>query len=121
MCASQTPSSQILKTAMPRSDVYFFFKQVCDKNKSSYIFTPYSFKKSIFLGILADFLDSCRSHYRTTKHKYLAEPMTYARMITVLRQICNRSEIKYTSKIIYANSSYSILYYFKIVEDDISC
>ena len=41
-------------------------------------------------------------------------------MVTVLRQICNRSEIKYTSKIIYANSSYTILYYFEIVVEPTS-
>ena len=118
MCATKSPpSSQIVKTAVPHSTIYSFFEKICNKNKSSYIFTPYSFKKSVFLGILTNFLDSCRPHYRVTKHKYLIEPLTYSQMITILRQICKRSEIKYTSKIIYANSSYTILYYFEIVSE----
>ena len=44
--------------------------------------------------------------------KYLKKAVTYNGFITILRQISNKNEIVYTSKIKYTNSVHYLEYYF---------
>ena len=56
-------------------------------------------------------LDDIRPYYYVSKQlKYLDRELTYNNFTTILRQLCNIMEIKYTSTIKYDRSVYNIKY-----------
>lgn len=55
---------------------------------------------------LPAFLEKCKAVYPASQQFYLTRPMTYSRLLTVLRQICNRNKVAYTTRATYLKSEY---------------
>ena len=106
----------MFKKPIDPNDLLKLLQDTCIKDKS-YIFNNDSYKKGMFNQSIPKFIEMCKSHYHTSKQRYIERKMTYNYFVTVLRQICKDLNVKYTSKIIYDKSDYNITYYFFVQED----
>ena len=104
-------STQIFKNQIPNILLFSLLDKICLKNEKHYIFNSISFKKGIYTEDIQYFLNECKPFYHISKRIYLDKKLTYNSFTTVLRQICNFNNIKYTSEIKYDKSSYDIVYY----------
>ena len=104
-------SSQIFKKSIPSEKLFNLLDQICLKNEKHYTLNSESYKRGIFKEVIPNFLTDCISYYHLSKRKYLERKPSYNNFTTILRQICNFNQIKYTSQIIYDKSSYGIVYY----------
>lgn len=107
-----TPTvSQLFKNNVPNELVEELLKTIAAKIDDKYYLLNYSaFKKGVFLNVIQPFFDTCMPYYHISKRKYLEKKLTYNSFTTVIRQICNFNDIKYTSQIKYDKSSYDIVY-----------
>ena len=103
--------SQIFKHKFPIEILLTLIEDISELNNSAYIVNTVSFKKGMFNGTITQFLDDCKPFYHISKLKYLERKITYSSFITIIRQICNANNIKYTSTIRYDKSKYDIIYY----------
>jgi hypothetical protein len=104
-------STQIFKKGIPNENLFNLLDQICLKNEKHYTFNIEAYKRGIFKEVIQNFLTDCSSYYHLSKKKYLERKTTYNNFTTILRQICNFNQIKYTSQIIYDKSTYGIVYY----------
>ena len=110
-------SHQIFKNDIPNSLFYNFLNDISSfKNESDgeikyYLIDNTSFKKSLFNNKLQPFLDSLEKYYHLSKKFYIKRKLNYTKFITVLRQICKKNKIPFSSTIKYDKSSYNIIYY----------
>jgi hypothetical protein len=104
-------SKQIFKYAVPVEPLFGLLDKICMKEENTYIFNNNAYKKGIFDNNIPPFLEECKPYYHASKQKYVEKKMTYTAFTTVLRQICNFNDIKYTTKIRYEKSTYEIVYY----------
>jgi hypothetical protein len=104
-------STQIFKNSIPNEELFGLLEKICLKNEKHYTFTLNSFKKGIYTSDIPNFIIYCNPFYHISKRKYLDRKITYNSFTTILRQICNFNQIKYTSEIKYDKSSYTILYH----------
>ena len=104
----------MFNSSVDNSVLMKLFQDTCIKSEmdNSYIFNNDSYKKGLFNQTIPEFIETCKAHYSPTKQYYLERKMTYNYFITILRQICNHNNIKYSSKILYDKSDYNITYYF---------
>ena len=107
-------STQIFKKNIPNTLFFNLLDSICLKNDKHYTFTIDSFKKGVYNEAISTFITECTSYYHLSKRKYLEKKLTYNSFTTILRQICNFNQIKYTSQIRYDKSTYSIIYYFYV-------
>lgn len=107
-------SSQIFKNHIPKNILFELLDKICLKNDLFYTINNESFKKGVYNEEITKFLEFCKPYYHLSKRKYLEKKLTYKTFTTVLRQICNYNEVKYTSQIKYDKSKYTILYYVYI-------
>jgi hypothetical protein len=105
-------SSQIFKRKLPNELVFDLLDSICQKNEKHYTYNIDSFKKGTYKGSIQGFVETCAPFYHISKRKYLERKLTYNNFTTILRQICNFNNIKYTSQIKYDKSQYDIVYYF---------
>ena len=103
--------SQIFKSKIPTDILFKLLDNIATKDEKKYIVDNNSYKKGILNNSIDEFLENCKPYYFLSKKKYLEKKITYNSLITVIRQICNYNEIKYTSQIKYDKSKYSILYF----------
>ena len=108
-------SNQILKEKVPNDILFNFLNSCCELNDNKYyIFDINSYKKAVFLKKLDDFLSELIPYYYLSKQYYLKRQMNYNKFVTIIRQICNKNVISFTSKIKYMGSGYNILYYIYV-------
>tara|TARA_B100000963_G_C22471154_1_gene600191 strand:+ start:441 stop:770 length:330 start_codon:yes stop_codon:yes gene_type:complete len=107
-------SNQLFKKNVPNDIIIDFIKSIGFKHSNYYILNPDSYKKSIFIGNTDEFLKKIKSYYYDSKQFYVERKMTYKNLITIIRQILKKNNIKYISKIHYQNSDYTIQYYIYI-------
>jgi hypothetical protein len=91
--------------------LFSLLDKIAIKNEKQYIIDNNSYKKGILNNDINDFFENCKPYYYLSKQKYLEKKITYNSLITIIRQICNYNEIKYTSQIKYDKSKYNIIYY----------
>ena len=103
--------SQIFKSKIPINILFSLLDKIAIKNEKQYIIDNNSYKKGILNNDINDFFENCKPYYYLSKQKYLEKKITYNSLITIIRQICNYNEIKYTSQIKYDKSKYNIIYY----------
>ena len=104
-------STQIFKTKIPSKLLYELMDKICLKTDKYYLFNTLSFKKGLAQNnAIAEFFENIKPYYHVSKQKYVEGEITYKKMTTVIRQLCNFNKIVYTSKIIYDKSSYDIHY-----------
>ena len=104
-------STQIFKNGIPNENLFNLLEQICLKNEKHYTFNIEAYKRGVFKEVIQNFITDCTSYYHLSKRKYLERKTSYNNFTTVLRQICNFNQIKYTSQIIYDKSTYGIVYY----------
>lgn len=104
-------SSQIFKNHIPNELLITLLDDIAIKIENGYILNNNSYKKGIFNETIIEFVNQCKPYYHLSKRKYLERKLTYNSFITIIRQICNHNNIKYTSQIKYDKSSYDINYY----------
>ena len=107
-------STQIFKKNIPNILFFNLLDSICLKNDKHYTLTIDSFKKGLYNEAISKFITECTSYYHLSKRRYLEKKLTYNSFTTILRQICNFNQIKYTSQIRYDKSTYSIIYYFYV-------
>lgn len=104
-------SSQIIKTKIPSELLFDFLEQICTKQKKCYIIDDISFKKAKYNDLLNNFYESIKPYYFNSKKYYLDREKTYNYFTTIIRQICKKNTIPFTSNIKYCNSNYNIRYF----------
>jgi hypothetical protein len=103
-------TSQIFKKNIPNELMFQLFDNICSKNEKHYILNRISFKKGLYNNLILDFFEKCKTYYHNSKKKYLERKLSYNNFTTVVRQICNFNNIKYTTQIKYDKSIYDIIY-----------
>ena len=111
--------NQIFKNEVPSKILFDLLEKISMKTTKYYYIDYNSFKKFVYAtdedaikGILESiFIEEIRPFYYESKQHYLNRKMTYNSFVNVVRQICKKSHIPFTSKIRYNKSSYNIDYY----------
>ena len=104
-------SSQIFKNPVPQNILFELLDKICIKNNKYYILDKISYKKGEYLQILSPFYEIMLQYYYLSKQFYILRKQNYSSFVTIIRQICKKNNINYTSKIIYNKSTYDIVYY----------
>jgi hypothetical protein len=109
-------SSQIFIKPIPQTILFDLLDKICIKNNKYYILDKISYKKGEYLQLLNSFYEELLPYYYLSKQFYLTRKQTYSTFITIVRQLCKKNNIHYSSKIIYNKSSYDIVYniYYEI-------
>lgn len=110
-------SSQLFKPSeIPNDLLLGFLIKVCDDRTEGkpFVFNRDAFKRATLNCLIQGFLEECKPFYHKAKHYYLERKMTYNYFTTVLRQICNRNSITYTSTVRYCKSRYEITYFIHL-------
>jgi hypothetical protein len=108
-------SSQIFKKPVP-NEILFDLLQKVSANKDNnidnyYLLNKTCFKQMVYHNYLEDFRDTIKEYYHKSKLHYIERKLDYNKFITIIRQLCSFNKISYTSKIVYNNSTYDIVYY----------
>ena len=104
-------SLQIFKIQVPNILLFDFLEKVSAKKQKYYLFNNASYKCGIYNDLITPFCNNIRPYYHQSKIRYINRKMTYNYFITVIRQICKRNNIPFTSHIKYDRSAYDIQYY----------
>ena len=107
-------SNQLFKENVPNEIIIDYIKSIGFKNTNYYILNPDSYKKTVFMDNMNKFLNEVKPYYYDSKKFYTERKMSYKNLITIIRQILKKNNIKYISKIRYQNSDYTIQYYIYI-------
>ena len=109
--------SQIFKHEVPIRYLIELLDIICERNEKEYIVNMDSFKKGMYMKLIAPFFNLLHSYYFDSKKKFVEKQnITYNSFTTVLRQICNFHHILYTSEMKYEKSNYTIIYNIHIEE-----
>ena len=99
--------------------LYELLNKICeissDLSNNYYIIDIVSFKKLEYYDILTNFINKVEPYYINSKKYYVTRKLDYNKFLTIIRQICNFSNINYHSKIFYDKSKYYIKYYIEII------
>jgi hypothetical protein len=104
-------STQIFKNQISKNVLFDLLDKISFKNEKYYTFNMVSFKKGVYSEDIQNFINYCIPFYHLSKRKYLERKLSYNSFTTIIRQICNFNNIKYTSEIKYDKSTYDIVYY----------
>jgi hypothetical protein len=106
-------STQIFKEKINNDLLIELLNHICFKKEQDnfYIINIEAFKRGILNTSIINFIEKCKLYYHKSKFKYLERKLCYKSFLTIIRQICNANEIKYTSEIKYQKSTYDIIYY----------
>jgi hypothetical protein len=104
-------STQIFKKHIPDEKFIALLQDIGKKAEKYYIINNESYKRGLFTNSIPNFIEECKPFYHISKQKYLERKLTYNSFTTILRQICNYKNLKYTSQIKYDKSKYDIIYY----------
>jgi glutathionyl-hydroquinone reductase len=121
-------SGQLFKKKIPNDLLIELLNQICIKEQNTltknelkdnidnlnvsnhYIINNESYKRGLLNNTIINFIQSCKLYYHKSKLIYLERKLTYKSFITIIRQICNANNIRYTSQIKYQGSAYDIIY-----------
>jgi len=113
-------SHQIFKADIPNELLFDFLEKVYSFKTDKYFLVDKDiFKKAQYHEFLEPFVKSLDDYYHLSKKFYIERKLNYTRFATIIRQICKRNEIPFSSTIKYDKSSYNIIYYiYHNNEDD---
>ena len=113
-------SHQIFKDDIPNDILYSLLNDICStKNEKYFLIDKIAFKKAQFNDRLQPFLDSLDKYYHESKKFYITRKLNYTKFVTIIRQICKKNEIPFSNTIKYDKSTYNIIYYIYLVNDNI--
>ena len=104
--------SQLFKSEVPIHLLQEVLTNISERNEhGEYLVNMESFKKGMYLNLIAPFFQTLIPYYFDSKKKYVEKQnITYNSFTTVLRQLCNFHHVLYTSEIKYYKSIYNIVY-----------
>ena len=110
----QTPENkkdnQIFKTPVPIQFLWNFLKENFAETDTHFQVTAYLFHKTEYNQHLEGFITFLRPYYHNTKRKYIDRQLKYKGFLTIIRQLCNTFQVKYSIKLVYNKSTYEIEY-----------
>jgi len=90
--------------------LYDILQKISENNNGEYFITKAVFKRAEILNYIQPFIETIKPYYYFSKQHYVDKLINYNAFITIVRQLCNVNNIKYTSKIVYIKSNYEIQY-----------
>lgn len=103
--------NQLFRKQIPSQIVFDLLEKIClVKTETYYLINHNAYKKLLFYKYEQPFLDEIIHYYYFSKQFYVTRPLSYKSFINLIRQICNNSNIQYTSLIKYSDSDYDIQY-----------
>ena len=102
--------NQIFKTIIHPDVLWNFIKENGEQIEDQYIFNKSLYKKAVFKETITPFIQSLDIYYYDSKKHYIRRKMDYIKFITIIRQLCNSIDVKYTTQLVYNNSTYEIVY-----------
>lgn len=102
--------NKIFKTLVPLTFFLDFLKANFDETDTHFQVTAYLFHKTEYNQLLLAFIASLKPYYHNSKRKYIDRPINYKGFLTIIRQLCNVHQIKYSIKLVYNKSTYEIEY-----------
>lgn len=108
--------NQVFKSPVPDNILFELLEKICLKTDKYYHIDMNAYRKMIFHNYHIDFFKTIREYYFLGKQFYIDRDITYKSFTNVVRQICKRNTILYTSLIRYNESKYNIdfcIYYTK--------
>jgi hypothetical protein len=102
--------NQIFKTIIHPDVLWNFIKENGEQIEDQYIFNKSLYKKAVFKETITPFIQSLDIYYYESKKHYIRRKMDYIKFITIIRQLCNSIDVKYTTQLVYNNSTYEIVY-----------
>lgn len=102
--------TQLFKTNVPIELIWNFIKLIAEEKDATFILNKIVYKQAEYNNHIIPFINSLKPYYYKSKLYYLERKLDYVKFMTIMRQLCNAHTLKYTSKIIYNNSSYEIEY-----------
>jgi len=106
----QEKDNQIFKKNVPLELFWDFLKANFTETDKHFQITTYLFHKTEYNQLLNVFIAMLKPYYYPSKHKYVDRQINYKSFLTIIRQICNAHQIKYTTKLVYNKSMYEIEY-----------
>ena len=103
-------NNQNFKTNIPMNILWDYLRDNFIDTDTHFIINKFLYKKTEYNNSINIFIDSLKDYYYESKRKYIERQMNYKNFLTIIRQICNASNINYTSKLVYDKSSYEIEY-----------
>ena len=104
-------SNQIFKQDISKNIILTFLNNYAEQDERFYIFSKTNFRQAEFHNAIEPLCTYIKPYYHKSKQYYIERKLTYSKFITILRQLCKLVELSYTSRIIYSNSTYNIVYY----------
>ena len=106
--------TQIFKKTIPKEFIINFLEKICDNTNDYLLLNKAAFRKSEFHNLLSPFLEELKEYYHKSKQFYLTRKLSYNYFLTIIRQICKNSKIRYENKVIYTKSLYDVTYHIFI-------
>ena len=103
--------NQLFKTLVDERLLWGFLTHNVNELEEYYILSKPLYKKAVFNNNINLFIQELDKFYHDSKKYYITRKLDYIKFITIIRQICNSLNIKYTTQFLYNNSSYEIVYY----------
>lgn len=105
-------SNQIFKSDFSNDILFNLLDEIhYQKTNKCYILNASSFKRAIHKDLVKDFCDSLTEHYHVSKKFYVERELNYTKFMTIIRQVCNKNHISFSTQIKYDKSSYDIHYF----------
>src|SRR6056300_1229469 len=104
--------NQIFKTPIMPELLWGFFKENAEDLETHYVFNKISYKKAVYDKKIILFINTIKDNYHESKKHFVTRKMDYIKFITILRQIANRLDMRYTNELSYDKSKYEIVYHF---------
>ena len=103
---------QVFNKSVPELLLWEFVQAIQAVDAGNYfIITNAEYKRSQLQKVLPSFLKQMHDYYLPSKRHYINTSMSYYKMMTIVRQMCNANAIRYERKMKYDKSTYEIIYY----------
>jgi len=110
-------SNQIFKNDFPNDILFNLLDEIFyQKTTKCYIINNSSFKRAVHKDLVKDFCNELKEHYHVSKTFYVERDLNYSKFMTIIRQICNKKHISFSTQIKYDKSSYDIYYFIYFTE-----
>ena len=106
----------IFKEDISNEILYNFLKIYCILENNYYVFDNLIYKKYEYNNQIDLFKDMLKEKYKDSKKFYLERVNNFNNLLTIIRQLCKKNNIKYRNKIKYDKNKYNIIYYIENIE-----
>ena len=103
-------SNQIFKHPVPNKLLFDLLDAICLKTDNYYLVDMNAYRKMIFHNYNEPFCEQLKQYYQVGKRFYVTREMTYKSFTNIVRQICKKNAILFTSQMKYNESKYNIDY-----------